>query len=68
MSLYILYTSQMIYHRGASLSEHCIADCHGTEAMEFVTVCCSGTMMSVETILRATISSVNEATKATHTL
>ena len=53
---------------GASLSEHCIGDSHGTEAMEFVTVCCSGTMMSVETILRAANFSINEATKATHTL
>ena len=56
---------------GASLSEQCITDdvmahCKPWITAEFVTVCCS---MSVGSkILRAAISSVNEATEATHTL
>ena len=36
----------MVCHRGASLSEHPLMFCHGTQTLGFVTVCSSTSMLS----------------------
>ena len=36
---YNYYTSKMIYHRGASLSEHAPLFCHGTETIGYSRIC-----------------------------